>query len=135
MRVVATYLPLFLVTSTAFAVERVSPRAAAELVAHGSAELIDVREQDELEVSGLAEPALWIAKSEVDNRSKLYLEFVERLDGKKTLIFYCETGRRAGLVATYFEDLGFATMNMGGFDGWLRANLPVRRFAFGTNLP
>lgn len=50
-------------TPTVHAAVDVSPEEAADLVAQGLADIIDVRERSELEATGMAEPALWLAKS------------------------------------------------------------------------
>lgn len=111
-----------------FAVESISPAKASELVRQGAAELIDVRERSEIEAKGIATPALWLATSEVTGRTQRYSEFVKQLDPKRKLIFYCVSGRRAAQVAEHFSTLRFQTLNMGGFDDWVKANLPVRAF-------
>jgi len=110
---------------TVYAVEAVSPERAAQLVAQGVAELIDVRERLEIDATGMATPAQWLAKSEVDSRSQHYQNFVDQLEQQTILIFYCRSGSRARVVANHFETLGFQTMNMGGFDDWVNAELPV----------
>lgn len=119
---------LLLASPIALAVEDVLPREAAHLATEGMADLIDVREREELEKTGMAAHALWLATSEVEAASSIYEEFVAELDPTKILIFYCRSGRRAGIVAKHFEELGFTTMNMGGFEDWLNADLPIKDF-------
>lgn len=119
---------LLSLVSIARGVENVTPLKAADLAKAGLAEIIDVRERSELEATGMAAPALWLAKTEVDGTTKIYKAFLKQIVPEKRLIFYCRTGSRARAVAEHFEALGFQTANMGGFEGWKRAGLPIRKF-------
>ena len=94
----------------------ITPEESAELVAEKKALLIDVRETSERVETGMAEPAIPIAMSELnrpDNR-------------EKELIFYCHSGGRSGDVARQLAQEGFRTANMGSFAAWQAAGLPVR---------
>jgi rhodanese-related sulfurtransferase len=126
-------LLLFLVfvcfSSYAFAVQSVTAKEAASKVSSERALLIDVRELDEVKTEGLAKPAIWIAKSEIDKATPIYQDFLKSLHKTTPLIFYCRSGKRAQVVAEHFESLGFVTFNSGGFADWVRAGLPVRNFA------
>lgn len=113
--------------TSALTVDDVEPAEAAKLVEDGQAILLDVREESELKASGKAAPAEWLAKSHVDARSATYKKFLMEHDKALPIIVYCRSGQRSGVVARHFESLGFKTMNMGGFDGWVDAKLPVER--------
>lgn len=126
MKFLIVWMALSLVSMSGFAGQAVSPTDAADMVTKGRAELIDVREREEIETTGMATPAHWLAKSAVDAASDVYRAFVKGLDRNKILIFYCRTGRRAEVVATHFESLGFRTLNMGGFEDWQKAGLPIK---------
>jgi len=115
------------ITSAAFADVDITPAEANQLVEQGKATLIDVREKDEVEESGLAKPALWLPMSEIKNNSDLYKKVLADLDKSKTLIFYCASGRRSGMMAKHFGELNFQTKNSGGFKDWVAAKLPIRK--------
>ena len=122
---------LSLCVSTAFAAEvaKITSADAAKLVADGKAVLVDVREANEWAESGVAAPAVLLAKSEFDEGMigewKHFLSTV----GDKTVITYCRSGGRAGKVAAALAEQGFKVANAGGFKDWQAANLPVRKAA------
>lgn len=117
---------LFL-SSVVFAVEKMTPSQANDQVKTGSAVLFDVREADELKAEGKAAPALWLPKSSVDTKDESFHKTLKDLSKSKLVIMYCRSGKRAQVVAEEFEKLGFKTANMGGFDGWKAAGLPVSK--------
>jgi rhodanese-related sulfurtransferase len=43
----------------------------------------------------------------------------------KTVIVYCGSGRRSEMVGTELAKKGYKVLNMGGFDSWKNAGLPV----------
>jgi len=119
-------LMLALTPSLAFGgVQAITPGAAAALVAKGEAVLVDIRERSEIQ-SGMAEPAQWLANTEILAGSPRYEEYLENLSEDQKVIVYCATGRRAAPFVSRLRSKGFAAENMGGFDGWRNAGLPVR---------
>lgn len=107
--------------------EHISAKDAFEAVKSGQAILVDVREEGELRQRGLAESAEWLATSEIEARSPKWQEFVARLPKDKQIIVYCAAGVRAGRFAEELLESGYHATNMGGFDDWLSAGLPVKR--------
>jgi len=122
--------PFFLLLSAASArgVEPITPVQANALSQADKAVIIDVRETAELKETGIAKPAAWLPKSEVDGQSDLYHSLVKTWDKQKPLIFYCRSGKRAAVVAKHFDELGFKTKNMGSLTDWSAAGLPVVPF-------
>lgn len=118
-----------LLFSVAFAadVAKISSTDAAKLVADGKAVLVDVRESNEWAETGVAAPAVLLAKSEFDDGMigewKHFLSTV----GDKTVITYCRSGGRAGKVAAALAEQGFKVANAGGLKDWQAANLPTRK--------
>ncbi|QYM79246.1 rhodanese-like domain-containing protein [Horticoccus luteus] len=104
---------------------RIAPQAAAEQVAAGTAVLVDVREPAEWEKTGVAQPAVLLAKSDYDAGASDWTAFLEANRGKK-IILYCHSGRRAGIVAEALAEKGFRVANAGGLQDWTKAGLPVR---------
>lgn len=118
-----------LLLSAAFAadVAKITSTDAAKLVADGKAVLVDVREANEWAESGVAAPAVLLAKSEFDEGMigewKHFLSTV----GDKQVILYCRSGGRAGKVAAALAEQGFKVANAGGLKDWQAANLPTRK--------
>ncbi len=125
------FLPWFLlliVTIGATEVAKITPQAAAALVASGNAVLVDVREPAEWAETGVAGPAVLLPKSDFDGPQKLWKEFLARTGGKQ-LILYCHSGKRAGIVGARLAKEGRTVANAGGFGDWAAAGLPVRQVA------
>jgi phage shock protein E len=105
----------------------ITPAEAAKMVAEDKAILVDVREQDEVLETGLAEPSKWLSMEEIQTRGNRYESAIRTWPKSKPLIFYCVSGRRAGIAGKHFQTLGYTVRNMGGFKSWQEAGLPVRK--------
>ena len=105
-----------------------NPQEAHALVKEGKAVLIDVREDHELAESGMAEGALWMPTSLMDEDEPRWKEFKASLPKDKKVILYCRSGQRSGRVAAFLAEEGFQTENAGGFKDWKGANLPTQPF-------
>jgi len=104
----------------------VTPAEAAKLVAAGTAVLVDVREPAEWTETGVAAPAVLLAKSAFDaEQAGDWKPFLEKSRGKE-IILYCRSGRRSGAVAAVLASQGYNVANAGGFKAWQAAGLPVR---------
>lgn len=113
--------------ATLFAeVASIAPADAAKLVADGQAVLVDVREAAEWNETGVAAPALLLAKSDFDGAKKEWRPFLDGVAGK-TIIVYCRSGKRSGAVAADLEAKGYKVANAGGFKDWAAASLPTRK--------
>lgn len=121
-------LPLLLfATALATAAEapKITPAEAAKLVASGQAVLVDVREPREWAETGVAAPAVLLAKSDFDGAQKDWKPFLEQNAGRE-IILYCRTGHRAGTVGAALAEKGVKVSNAGGLRDWIEAGLPVR---------
>ena len=107
-------------------VKKIAPADAAKLVADGKAVLVDVREPAEWAETGVAAPAVLLAKSDFDGAQKDWKPFLEKNAGKE-IILYCGSGRRAGLVGAALAATGLDVANAGGFRDWTAAGQPVRK--------
>lgn len=96
----------------------------------GAAVLVDVREVNEWLETGVPEPAILLSLSEFTNDSGhgRWSAFLQSV-GDKELVLICRSGARAGRVAAGLVERGYKGVikNIGGFDGWKNAGLPVRR--------
>jgi rhodanese-related sulfurtransferase len=114
------------VVAVAAEVQKIAPADAAKLVAEGKAVLVDVREPAEWAATGVAAPAVLLAKSDFDGAQKEWKPFLEKNAGKE-IILYCRTGHRAGVIGTALADKGVKVTNAGGLKDWTDAGLPVRK--------
>jgi len=102
-----------------------TPEEATIQVKSGQAVLIDVREPDEWSETGVAEPAVLLALSDLRGERISWKPFLEK-NRDKTLLLYCRSGGRSGQAATILAKEGFKTGNVGGFSAWKSAGLPTR---------
>jgi len=107
-------------------VPKIAPADAAKLVAEGKAVLVDVREAAEWKQTGVAAPAVLLAKSDFDGEQKEWKDFLAGV-GDKQVIVYCRTGRRSEAVAGALAAKGIKVANSGGMQEWADAGLPVRK--------
>jgi len=116
---------LFVLRPVLFGGPRVKPEEAADQLKTGKAVLIDVREPDEWAESGVAEPAVLLALSDLRGERKQWKPFLEK-NRDKTLLLYCRSGNRSGQAMTILVKEGFKADNAGSFSAWKSAGLPVR---------
>ena len=103
-----------------------TPAEAAAQLKAGGAVLIDVREPEEWAETGVAEPAVLLALSDLRGERTTWKPFLEK-DRDKTLLLYCRSGGRSAKAAELLATEGFKTANAGGFKAWSDAGLPVRK--------
>ncbi|MCM2278584.1 MAG: rhodanese-like domain-containing protein [Oligoflexia bacterium] len=121
-------LPNFACTKSAVppSVAAVSPREVEGMLRNDFAVLIDVREEPEIK-EGMADRALWFPTSKIEANDPSWKEFVAKLPKDKQIVFYCRRGRRSGIAAQKLASEGFRTANMGAFQDWVDAGLPVKK--------
>lgn len=102
-------------------VSEISPDAAAEEVARGSALLLDVRAGDDWQ-TGHARGARHLERGEVE----LEIEEVAP-DLDRPIICYCGGGSRSALVTESLQKMGYRNVRSmaGGFRAWQAAKLPT----------
>jgi len=103
-----------------------TPAEAAAQLKAGGAVLIDVREPEEWAETGVAEPAVLLALSDLRGERTTWKPFLEK-NRDKTLLLYCRSGGRSAKAAELLAKEGFKTANAGGFKAWSDAGLPVRK--------
>ena len=105
-----------------------SPTQARELQLSGQALLVDVREEIELQESGIAEGAIWMPTSKIDPDNADWRVFKTNLPKDKKIALYCRSGQRSGMVAEFLNMEGYDAVNVGGFKDWIAAQLPIKKF-------
>lgn len=108
------------------AVTAITPLEANARVDRGAAVLVDVREADEVAL-GMALPARWLPKSRLDADPDALSSLLRSVPLPRELIFYCARGRRAQVVAELAAAQGRAVRNMGRYQDWVTAGLPIKR--------
>lgn len=128
MKKLLTLLTALFTTALMSAAEapKITPAEAAKRVAEGKAVLVDVREASEWAETGVAAPAVLLAKSDFDGAQKDWKPFLEKNAGKE-IIVYCRSGSRSGKVAAALAEKGVKTANAGGFGEWEKAGLPTKK--------
>lgn len=103
-----------------------SPEEILKLLEAGKAVLVDVREEAEWKESGVAEPAVLLAMSDLRGDRTKWTSFLEA-NKDKELIMACRSGNRSGQVAATLVKEGYNATNGGGFRDWKAAKLPTRK--------
>ncbi len=94
------------------------PARAAEMLAAGTAEIVDVRQDFEWEASRIA-GAKHIPLETLPSRAA-------ELPRDRPVIFQCRTGARSGMATAAFLDAGFDAYNLeGGLEAWVAEGLEV----------
>jgi rhodanese-related sulfurtransferase len=95
-----------------------SPEVAAEMLARGEAQLVDVREPYE-------HAAGRIAGARHVELSALAAE-AETIERDRPVVFYCRVGARSAMAAQAFAGSGWDAYNLsGGIVSWVVAGLPI----------
>lgn len=105
---------------------KLTPAEAAKRVAAGTAVLVDCREPSEWADTGVAAPAVLLAKSDFDGAQKAWKPFLAKNAGKE-IILYCRSGGRSAEVAAALAEKGVKSANIGGIRDWTKAGLPTRK--------
>lgn len=101
-------------------VPRITPAQAKEMIAHGNALVVDVRDGPELAASGKVAGAIHVSRGLLEFRADPDLPSHDKNFAKdKTVILYCGSGGRAALAGKMLKDLGYENVfNLGGFKDW-----------------
>jgi rhodanese-related sulfurtransferase len=95
-----------------------SPERAAEMVEAGEAQLIDVRQDFEWELSRIP-AATHLPLDQLPARTA-------ELDADRTIVFQCRSGARSGMAAQAFRASGREAFNLaGGIEAWVERGLEI----------
>jgi phage shock protein E len=106
----------------AASIPTIGPKEAFEMVKQNRAVFVDVRETEELK-SGMVKGAIMLPLSLMNTDA--FEEMIQSLPTDKTLILYCKSGRRAGIMGPELDKRGYPVLNMGGFEAARNTGLPV----------
>jgi rhodanese-related sulfurtransferase len=97
---------------------------AFKMQSEQKAVIVDVRELVELK-EGMIKMALPIPISLMEEKKEEWQKKVSILSKDTPIIVYCRSGRRAEKVGAELLSKGYKVLNMGGFESWKDAGLPV----------
>ena len=128
MKLLHLLAPLLATATLLLAAEatKLTPAEAAKRVAAGTAVLVDCREPSEWADTGVAAPAVLLAKSDFDGAQNDWKPFLAKNPGKE-IILYCRSGGRSADVAAALAEKGVKAANIGGIRDWTKAGLPTRK--------
>lgn len=111
------------------AATRLSPQDIVAKAKAGEMTIVDVRDHNELMMSGKAKDALHIPLSvirmQVDPKSP---DFNQGLSLDKPVGVYCASGARSSMAVQVFQQMGFKEVhNIGGLGHWHQAGGEIER--------
>ena len=109
-------------------VPKISPNDAKGMQDEGAL-IIDIRELEEVSLSGKVEKAFHIPRGLLEFQTKLVNpNGLENFTPENTIILYCASGGRAALAGKSLKDMGFDKVyNLGGLKDWADADLPIEK--------
>ena len=107
-------------------VPSINPDEAKSLQDDGAL-IIDIRELEEIQISGKVKGSYHIPRGLLEFQTKLVNpNGLEGFDTENTIILYCASGGRAALAGKALKVLGFEKVfNRGGLKDWFVAEVPV----------
>ena len=109
-------------------VPSINPDEAKSLQDDGAL-IIDIRELEEIQISGKVKGSYHIPRGLLEFQTKLVNpNGLEGFDTENTIILYCASGGRAALAGKSLKDMGFDKVyNLGGLKDWADADLPIEK--------
>ncbi len=105
------------------AVPRITPAQAQDMIAKGTALVVDVRDAPEVENSGKIAGSLHISRGMLEFRADPESPYHDKnFTRDRTVIVYCASGGRSALSGKALKDLGYEQVyNLGAFKDWVEA--------------
>lgn len=109
-------------------IENLSPAEVASELADGRALLVDIREPDELRVSGTIRGAVHVPRGMLEFYADPASPYHRpEFDPAGRIILHCASGGRSALAAVTLRELGYAQVGHldGGLKAWKEQGYPV----------
>lgn len=109
-------------------IKQVSPEDAHRSIEDGHSTLVDLREKDELDVTGTFPTAIHVPRGMLEFAvDPGHPAFTEGISPDTSIILACASGARSALATETLQALGFAdVVNLeGGFKAWVEQGLPI----------
>jgi len=104
-------------------VPRITPMQAHDMIAEGTALVIDVRDAPEVEQSGKVAGSVHVSRGMLEFRADPDSPYHDANFTKdKTVIVYCASGGRSALSGKVLKEMGYDRVyNLGAFKDWVEA--------------
>lgn len=109
-------------------VENLTPQQVQEELSKGNANLIDIREADELAQTGKIEASTHAPRGMLEFYADASLPYHKpEFDKNKRIILHCASGGRSALAAKTLKEMGYTNVAHmdGGIKAWKEAGLPT----------
>jgi rhodanese-related sulfurtransferase len=109
-------------------VENLTPQQVQEELKTGNVVLIDIREAEELTLSGTIEGAVHAPRGMLEFYADPSLPYYKpEFEKDKRIILHCASGGRSALAAATLQQMGYTQIAHldGGIKAWKEAGLPV----------
>ena len=108
---------------------RLTPQDAVAMAKEGQITVIDVRDHNELAMTGKAEGAVHIPLSVIQMQANPSSpDFNKALDRHKLIAVYCASGARSSMATQVLQQYGFSDVhNIGGLGHWQMAGGAIER--------
>lgn len=108
---------------------RLTPQDAVAMAKNGEITVVDVRDHNELMMTGKAEGAVHIPLSVLQMQANPSSpDFHPALDTSKTVAVYCASGARSSMATQVLQQFGFTDVhNIGGLGHWQMAGGSIER--------
>lgn len=109
------------------AVPRITPAKAQQIIAQDDALVVDVRDAQEVEKTGMIAGAVNVSRGMLEFRADPDSPYYDkRFDKSRSVILYCASGGRSALSAKVLKDMGYRQVfNLGAFKDWAESGAPV----------
>ena len=108
---------------------RLGPQDAVAMAKEGTIIVVDVRDHNELSMTGKAEGAVHIPLSVIQMQANpASPDFNKALDQSKPIAVYCASGARSSMATQVLQQYGFNDVhNIGGLGHWQMAGGAITR--------
>jgi rhodanese-related sulfurtransferase len=111
---------LDLVKAARLKIENLSPEQVTEQFSAGNANLIDIRESDEIKKNGRIDGSVNVPRGLLEFYADPSLSYYRpEFDKHKRIILYCSSGWRSALAVVALKRMGY--MNIAHLDGGIKA--------------
>jgi len=115
---------LYILSTHANVVDSIGVVDARKIVESNKAVFLDVREPEETKL-GFIKNAIVLPHSLMKSDRQLFNKEIRKIPNDMTIIVYCASGRRSGIVAKELVVMGRKVFNMGKFSDWKNAGFSV----------
>jgi rhodanese-related sulfurtransferase len=115
-------------------VPRISPAQAKEMMADGNTLVVDVRDEPEIQKSGMIAGAIHVSRGMLEFRADPETPYHHKsFEKSKVTILYCASGGRSALAGKLLKHMGYdQVFNLGAFKDWVDSGGAVQKLMPGS---